>query len=98
MDVSQTERRRMVASTKMWMIRQYAHDLAEFYAGDQARFNRMVVDGGKSIPTGHPHGWAQHITNCAAEAIEFYRDEIETIYERLRAWGHDAQLQAAGDD
>jgi len=81
------ELRQARAGLKMWMIRNYFHDLAEFYAGDENRFGRMVVDQGKSLPSAHPAGWTQHIVNCTtAEAIEFYRPELVKIYMQLISW------------
>lgn len=78
---------RIKAGIKMWTIRNYYHDLTEFYAGDEGRFTRMVVEGGKGLATAHPHGWAQHIANCTADyVVEFYRDELTGIYRQLVAW------------
>ena len=71
----------------MWLIRNYMHDLAEYFAGDEGRFSRMVEREGKSLQTAHPHGWAQHIVNCTTdEAVEFYRDELIAIYQQLVVW------------
>jgi phage gp29-like protein len=71
----------------MWLIRNYYHDLTEFFAGDEGRFSRMVEREGKSLATAHPHGWAQHIVNCTTvEAVEFYRDELQAIYAQLVEW------------
>jgi len=87
MCMTPVERRQAEANVKMWLIRMYYHDLGEYFAGDEGRFNRMVVDGGKGIPTAHPHGWAQHIVNCTtAEAVEFYRCELRTVYQQLAEW------------
>lgn len=81
------ELRQSRANVAAYMIRMYYHDLSEYYAGDEGRWNRMVVDAGKGLPTAHPHGWAQHIVNCTtAEAVEFYRDELVAIYQQLIAW------------
>lgn len=81
------QRRQSSANCRMWLIRNYMHDLAEHFAGDEGRFSRMVVDQGKSLQTAHPHGWTQHIVNCTTdEAVEFYRDELIAIYQRLVAW------------
>ena len=81
------ERRRSSAGVTMWLIRNYMYDLSEFYAGDEGRFSRMVVDQGKGLATASPAGWAQHIVNCTtADAVEFYRCELETIYTQLVAW------------
>lgn len=75
------------AGIKMWVIRNYYHDLTEFYAGDEGRFSRMVEREGKSLQTAHPHGWAQHIVNCTADyVVEFYRDELAGIYRQLATW------------
>lgn len=71
----------------MWLIRNYMHDLSEFYAGDENRFGRMIVDQGKGLATAHPAGWAQHVVNITtAEAIEFHYAELATIYDQLVAW------------
>ena len=81
------------AAVLMWLIRAYFRDLQEYYAGDEGRFTRMIVDQGKSLPTAHPHGWAQHIANCTtADALAHYRAEIEHIYRQLSAWGLPAEL------
>jgi len=96
MNESQVELRQTRANIAMWMIRLYYHDLSEYFAGDEGRFNRMVVDGGKGIPTAHPHGWAQHIINrTTADAIEFYRDELRTICTQLVEWRLIAELPEA---
>lgn len=81
--------RQAVASVKIWLIRLYYTDLMAYYAGDEGRFTRMVVDGGRSLPSAHPAGWVGHIANCAPAAVEFYREELEVIYAQLRAWGHE---------
>ena len=81
--------RQAVASVKIWLIRLYYTDLMAYYAGDEGRFTRMVVDGGKSLPSAHPAGWVGHIANCAPDTIEFYKDELDAIYRQLRAWGHE---------
>lgn len=87
MCMTPVERRQATARVKMWLIRMYHNDLVEYFAGDEGRFNRMVVDGGKGLPTAHPHGWAQHIVNCTtAEAVEFYRGELVAIYRQLITW------------
>lgn len=79
--------RRARANISMWLVRSYMHDLTEFFAGDEGRFSRMVEREGKSLPSAHPAGWAQHIVNCTTEeATEFYRSELEAIYEQLIKW------------
>lgn len=78
---------RLTANILMGMIRKYYADLAEFYAGDFARFTRMVVDGGKQIPSASPAGWATHICNLAPECVDQYPEEITTIVTQLEAWG-----------
>lgn len=86
--MTEADYRRLRANNAMWLIRKYYHDLSEYFAGDEARFARMVVDGGKPLATASPAGWAQHIVNCtAAEAIEFYRHELTPVYQQLVAWG-----------
>jgi hypothetical protein len=81
------QRRQSSANCRMWLIRNYYHDLTEFFAGDEGRFSRMVEREGKSLATAHPHGWAQHIVNCTTvEAVEFYRDELQAIYAQLVEW------------
>lgn len=79
--------RKAKAGVIMWTIRNYMHDLTEFYAGDEGRFSRMVVDQGKGLATASPAGWAQHIINCTTgDVVDFYRCELETIYTQLVAW------------
>lgn len=91
--------RQHVAGIKMWLILNYYRDLTEFYAGDEGRFSRMVVEGGKSLPSAHPSGWVQHIINCTtAEVIEFHHGAIDEIYAQLRAWGHDVQVPERGQE
>lgn len=93
MCMTQYELRKSRANSAMWLIRSYYRDLSEFYAGDDARFSRMVVDGGRTLATAHPDGWTQHIVNCtSAEALEFHWDELQAIYAKLRGWGHDVTL------
>lgn len=87
MCMTPAKQRRAVASVKIWLIRNYFHDLAEFYAGDEGRFSRMVVDQGKSLATAHPAGWTQHIVNCTTdEVVEFCRPELVKIYTQLISW------------
>lgn len=87
MNTLPVERRRATAGVRMWSIRNYMHDLTEFYAGDENRFGRMIVDQGKGLATAHPAGWAQHIVNCTtADVVDFYRAELEAIYAQLVAW------------
>lgn len=72
----------------MWLIRNYYHDLTEFFGGDEGRFTRMVGSGGRQFETASPQGWAKHIVNCTTvEVLAHYRAEIEKIYRQLRAWG-----------
>lgn len=86
--LTEADYRRLRANNAIWLIRTYYHDLSEYFAGDEARFSRMVVENGKSLPTAHPAGWAQHIVNCTtAEAIEFYSHELRPIYGQLITWG-----------
>ncbi len=81
------QRRQSSANCRMWLIRNYYHDLTEFFAGDEGRFSRMVEREGKSLQTAHPHGWAQHIANCTADyVVEFYQDELQAIYSQLVEW------------
>lgn len=86
--MTQTESAKLVANIRLWSIRNYLHDLAQFYAGDEGRFTRMVVDGGKSLPSAYPGGWVQHITNLLPTVIEFYPGEVSGVVEQLQAWGH----------
>lgn len=87
MNTLPVERRRATAGVKMWSIRNYFHDLTEFYAGDEGRFSRMVEREGKGLATAYPAGWAQHIVNCTtSDVVDFYRAEVETIYAQLVAW------------
>lgn len=87
--VKTVRQRQAVANIKIWLIRRYLRDLTEYYQGDEGRFTRMVVDGGRSLPSAHPAGWVGHIANCAPAAVEFYREELDAIYAQLRAWGHE---------
>lgn len=79
--------RRLVANICMQMVRQYHNDLAEYYAGDEGRFSRMVTDGGRQLPSASPAGWAQHINNLAIECVDYHADELRLIVTQLRAWG-----------
>lgn len=79
--------RRMAANICMGMVRQYHNDLAEYYAGDDGRFSRMVVDQGKSLPSASPAGWANHINNLAIECVDYHADELRLIFAQLAAWG-----------
>lgn len=81
------QQRKSRAGIKMWAIRNYYHDLAEHFAGDEGRFSRMVEREGKSLQTAHPHGWAQHIINCTtSDVVEFYLAELDAIYAQLLQW------------
>lgn len=83
----------LTINVKMWLIRNYYHDLAEFFAGDENRFGRMVGQAGKQFDTASPLGWAKHIANCTtAETLAHYRAELEPIYAQLRAWGLPGEL------
>lgn len=88
MRMTPSEIRHARAKGSMWLIRNYMHDLTEFFVNhDEGRFSRMVVDQGKGLATASPAGWAQHIVNCTTgEAVEFYRCELEPIYDQLVAW------------
>ena len=88
MCMTPVEIRHARAKGSMWLIRNYMHDLTEFLVNhDEGRFSRMVVDQGKGLATASPAGWAQHIVNCTTgEAVEFYRCELEPIYDQLVAW------------
>lgn len=87
------ELRQSRANVAMWLIRSYYRDLTGYYTDDPGVFSRKIVDGGKQLQTAHPAGWTQHIVNVtSAEALEFHRDELETIYEQLQRWGHDVSL------
>lgn len=79
--------RRLVARLCMGMVRNYYHDLTEYYAADSARFSRMVTDGGKQLPSASPQGWANHINNLAIECADYHADELRTIFAQLTAWG-----------
>lgn len=78
--------RRLVASLCMQMVRKYHADLAEYYAGDSGRFSRMVVDGGKALPSASPQGWCNHISNLSIECVDFYHAELTAIFAQLKAW------------
>ena len=79
--------KRLVANICMDMVRKYYHDLCEYFAGDVGRFTRMVVDGGKALPSASPQGWANHINNIAPDCLEYHADEIAGIAAQLRVWG-----------
>ena len=80
-------------NVKMWLIRMYYNDLAEYFAGDDGRFTRMVVDGGEQFDTASPAGWAKHIANCTtAETLVYCRAELDQIYAQLGAWGLPAEM------
>jgi hypothetical protein len=75
-------------NVKMWLIRQYFHDLTEYFAGDDGRFSRMVGREGKNFDTASPSGWAAHIVNCVTDDVRTHHGvEVERIYEQMRAWG-----------
>lgn len=79
--------RRLVAKLCMGQIRNYYHDLAEYFAADEGRFTRMVTDGGKQLPSASPQGWANHISNLSIECIPYHVDELAAIFAQLTAWG-----------
>lgn len=79
--------KRLVASLCMQMVRKYYHDLCEYYAGDEGRFTRMVVDGGRQLPSASPQGWCNHISNLAIECVDYHRLELADIFAQLKAWG-----------
>lgn len=79
--------RRAVANICMQMVRNYYHDLSEYFAGDEGRFSRMVVEGGKSLPSANPQGWANHINNLAIECVDYHATELRSIFTQLAAWG-----------
>ena len=76
------------AGVCMWLVRGYMRDLEAFFAGDSARFNRMVVEGGKGLPNAHPHGWAQLALRNMAEpnVAELFGDEVTQYRQRLSEW------------
>lgn len=79
--------RRLVSSLCMQMVRKYRDDLAEYFAGDTGRFSRMVVDGGKQLPSASPQGWANHISNLSVECVDYHAEELRSIFTQLKAWG-----------
>ena len=79
--------RRLTANILMSLVRGYYRDLSEYYSGDISRFTRMVVDGGKQLPSASPQGWANHINNIAPECIDYHASEIAGIAGQLVAWG-----------
>lgn len=79
--------KRLVANLCMDMVRMYHRDLAEYFAGDTGRFSRMVVDGGKALPSASPQGWANHIGNLSIECIPYHAEELRPIFTQLAAWG-----------
>lgn len=78
--------KRLIASLCMGMVRNYYHDLTEYYAGDEGRFSRMVTDGGRQLPSASPQGWANHINNLAIECVDYHHAELCTIFTQLVAW------------
>lgn len=94
--MAQANTGRLVANICMSQIRQYSNDLAEFYAGDEGRFTRMVVDQGKTIPSASPCGWCDHIVNLTKHCIDYHLDELLAIYTRLKSWGHEVSLDEVG--
>ena len=81
------------ANVKMWLIRMYYNDLAEYFAGDEGRFTRMVVDGGRAIPTASPAGWAKHIAGCiTTDVMVRHGEEIAQILAQLDKWGLPAEM------
>ncbi len=85
--MSNERTRRLVASICMQMVRKYHGDLAEYFAGDEGRFTRQVVDGGKALPSASPQGWAKHIDNLSIECVEYHAAELRPIFVQLTAWG-----------
>ena len=79
--------KRLVASLCMQMVRKYHADLCEYYAGDVSRFTRMVVDGGRQLPSASPQGWCNHISNLSSECVEYHAAELRLIYADIAAWG-----------
>lgn len=79
--------KRLVANICMGMVRNYYHDLSEYFAGDEGRFTRMVVDGGKQLATASPQGWAKHIQNLSIECVDYHAAELRSIFTQLTAWG-----------
>ncbi len=79
--------KRLVANLCMDMVRMYHRDLAEYFAGDTGRWTRMVVDGGKQLPSASPQGWANHIGNLAIECVDYHAAELRSIFTQLKAWG-----------
>ena len=79
--------KRLVANISMQRIHRYHADLAEYYAGDEGRFTRMVTDGGKQLPSASPQGWCNHISNLSVECVDYLATALRTIFARLQAWG-----------
>jgi len=80
-------------NVKMWLIRMYYNDLAEFFAGDENRFGRMVGQGGKQFDAASPLGWGRHILNCVTpEVLAHHGEEIDRICSQLRDWGLPAEI------
>lgn len=67
------------------MAAMYLADLAEYHAGDIARFERMVDGRGSKYATASPDGWAKHIVSVASHLPE---GERGGIYQQLTAWGY----------
>lgn len=67
------------------MVRLYLRDLAEYHAGDVARFERMVDGRGSKYPSASPDGWAAKVVSFASGLPE---SERTGIYKQLTAWGY----------
>lgn len=85
--MSNPRTQRIIANICMSQVRNYYRDLQEFYSGDHARFNRMVVDGGKQLPSASPAGWANHINLLAIECADYHAGELRMIFAQMAAWG-----------
>lgn len=76
------------ASICMWLARGYMNDLAAFFAGDENRFGRMVVDGGKGLRTANPVDWARMASSNMDEPLvaTLYSDEVAQYRTQLVEW------------
>lgn len=70
----------------MWLVRNYMRDIEAFCAGDDNRFGRMVVDGGKGLKNANPHDWARlALSNMATPmVVELFGSEVAQYRQRLQ--------------
>ena len=76
------------------MARMYLRDLAEYHAGDIARFERMVDGRGSKYATASPEGWCKHVVSFASRLPE---SERTAIYQQLLTWGYAVPTVETGE-